>query len=242
VRHRRLRPVGHEFRYSMFMMYVDLDELPELFDGRWLWSARRFAPAWFRRADYLGDPAVPLPEAVRDTVRQALGKAPAGPIRLLTHLRYFGYIMNPVSFYYCFGRDDKRVEVIVAEITNTPWRERHAYVLDASTASEPGAERFAFRKAFHVSPFMDMEMDYVWRLTTPGSRVAVHMENFDVSGKLFDATMVLRREPLTGAALAGALARYPLMTAQVAAGIYWQALRLRLRGTPFFIHPRKRLT
>lgn len=121
IRHRRREPTEHEFRYRIFMLYLDLAELPALFDGRWLWSARRPALAWFRRADYLGDPAVPLDAAVRDLVRERTGARPTGPIRLLTHLRYFGYAQNPVSFYYCFSADGSAVETIVAEVTNTPW-------------------------------------------------------------------------------------------------------------------------
>lgn len=149
VRHRRFAPRAHAFRYRLFMAYLDLTELDRVFRGRWFWSTRRPALAWFRRADYLGDPSVPLDQAVRDCVERNTGVRPRGPIRLLTHLRYFGYVFNPVSFYYCFDTADTRVETIVAEITNTPWGERHAYVLSAR-GEQP--LRFRFGKAFHVSP------------------------------------------------------------------------------------------
>ena len=129
VRHRRRTPVEHAFSYRMAMLYLDLAELPEVLDGRLLWSARRPSLAWFRRADYLGDTARPLDHEVRDLVEQRTGARPVGPIRLLTHLRYFGYVMNPVSFYYCFDAAGERVETVVAEITNTPWKERHSYVI-----------------------------------------------------------------------------------------------------------------
>jgi hypothetical protein len=236
IRHRRRSPVSHEFRYRLFMLYLDLDELPRVFAGRWLWSVRRPALAWFRRADYLGDPAVPLDRAVRDLVATRTGTRPSGPIRLLTHLRYFGYVQNPVSFYYCFDAAGIRVETIVAEITNTPWGERHAYVLPA----QPGdaqERRFRLAKTFHVSPFMPMDMAYDWRFSLPGRRLTVHMRNLARGEQVFDATLVLRREPLTGRALAAALARHPWMTATVVAGIYWQAFRLWLKGAPFHPHP-----
>lgn len=152
VRHRRRTPVPHAFRYRLFMMYLDLGELDRVFEGLWCWSARRPAPAWFRRGDYLGDARVPLDQAVRDRVERATGARPAGPIRMLTHLRYFGYVMNPVTFYYCFDRPAARVETIVAEVTNTPWNERHAYVLGRSeNRGTPGRPAFRFAKAFHVS-------------------------------------------------------------------------------------------
>ena len=131
MRHRRFRPVPHAFGYRLFMVYLDLDELDEVFAGRWLWSTTRCALARFRREDHLGVPTVPLPDAVRALVKERLGFRPTGPVRLLTHLRYFGFVMNPVSFYYCFAADGKQLEAIVAEVNNTPWGERHCYVMDA---------------------------------------------------------------------------------------------------------------
>lgn len=238
VRHRRFSPVRHDFLYRTFLLYLDLDELPRVFDGRWLWSARRFAPAWFRRADYLGDPAVPLAEAVRDRVAERTGRRPAGPIRLLTHLRYWGYVQNPVTFYYCFDASGTALEAIVAEVTNTPWKERHAYVVRA--ASQGRVHRASFPKAFHVSPFMPMDQRYDWRLSTPGERLHVHMTNSRDGERVFEATLALRRAPMTGPVLAGCLARHPWMTASVVTGIYWQALRLWLRGVPFHPHPAER--
>jgi len=238
VQHRRLRPVPHAFRFRLFMMYLDLDELPTVLDGRWLWSARRAAPAWFRRRDYHGDGAVPLAESVRRTVTRHTGVRPAGPIRLLTHLRYYGYCFNPVSFYYCFDEHDTRVDTILAEITNTPWKERHAYVLPR-TPSMNGVMRFRFEKGFHVSPFMPMNQHYDWRFSTPGHRLAVHMENTDTDGRIFDATMSLVRREITGAALARALLAYPWMTASVAAAIHWNALQIWLKGNPYVPHPAK---
>jgi uncharacterized protein len=239
VQHRRLRPVPHHFRFRLFMMYLDLDELPDALDGHWLWSARRAAPARFHRADYHGDPAVPLADAVRRTVEEKTGRRPAGPIRLLTHLRYYGYCFNPVSFYYCFDREGSHVEAILTEITNTPWGERHSYVLPR-TPDMNGVMRFRFAKSFHVSPFMPMDQRYDWRFSPPGRRLAVHMENYDAAGMIFDATMSLRRRELTGATLARALLAYPWMTAGVVTAIHWNALKLWLKGNPVYTHPERR--
>ncbi len=244
VRHRRMSPRGHAFTFPLFMAFLDLDELEQVFRGRLLWSARGPNVAWFRRADYLGDRRVPLDRAVRERVEAETGRRPEGPIRVLTHLRYLGYCFNPVSFYYCYDADERSVETIVAEITNTPWKERHAYVLDASSdlgPRTPGAtRRFAFGKAFHISPFMPMDQRYDWRLSEPGERVAVHMRNEEAGGRVFDATLAMRRVEMTTASMARALVRYPAMTVQVIAAIHWHALRLWLKRVPVHAHPRTR--
>jgi len=238
LRHRRFAPREHRFSYRLFMMYVDLAELDEIFRGRWLWSARRPALAWLRRADYLGDPAMPLDTAVRELVASQTGVRPSGPIRMLTHLRYFGVGFNPVTFYYCFDAADTHVESIVAEITNTPWRERHAYVLsDAVADASPRALRYRFAKEFHVSPFLPMEMNYDWRFGVPGERLSVNMQNFQQDARVFDATLDLTRRDISAGALARALLAFPFMTVTVIAGIYLQAIKLWFKRVPFHAHP-----
>jgi DUF1365 family protein len=241
VRHRRFAPRAHAFRYRIYLTYLDLAELPALFDRFWLWSARRRALAAFRRSDYHGDPSRPLDACIRDLVAERTGARPVGPIRLLTHLRHFGYCFNPVSFYYCFDAADSRLETIVAEITNTPWDERHVYVLPIAAAERAGAQgwRFEFDKAFHVSPFLPMDMRYDWRFSAPSDTLDVHMENARAGAVEFDATLHLRREPITSGSLARALCAFPLITLAVSARIYWQALRLWAKRTPFFAHPGK---
>jgi len=240
VRHRRFTPVEHGFDYRLFMMYLDLDEAPGLFRRRWFWSAHRPALARFRREDHFGDPAVPLEQSVRDLVADETGQRPDGPIRLLTHLRYFGYVFNPVSFYYCFDADDTRVETIVAEVTNTPWGERHCYVLpQRMNEGRDGHGRYFPEKVMHVSPFMEMDVAYDWRFNAPGERLTVHMENARGGSKIFDATLVLNREEISAGSLARALAAYPLMTLKVMVAIHWQALKLWIKGAPVHDHPGK---
>ena len=219
------------------MVYLDLDELDVVFAGSRLFSTRRRAVAEFRRADHLGDPAVPLDQAVRDLVEQQTGRRPDGPIRLLTHLRYFGHVFNPVSFYYCYDRADQQVTTIVAEVNNTPWGEQHCYVLgEAADEGSGGIRRFHPVKRLHVSPFMPMDVDYDWRFRPPGAALTVHMGIARQGEPLFDATLLLRRREITPAALARVLLAFPLMTVKVVAAIHWQALKLWLKRCPVYNH------
>ena len=243
VRHRRHAPQPHAVRYRMAQLYLDLDEVDRVFDASRLWSADRRNLGEFRRSDYLGDPAVPLAEAVRERAAAALGRRPEGPIRLLTHPRYFGYVFNPVSFYYCHAADGETLDCIVAEITNTPWKERHAYVLPAEAAERHGrALGWSFAKRFHVSPFLPMARDYAWRFTVPGDDLHVHMDVLHDGEREFDATLHLQRRALDAASLRRLLWRHPLMTAQVIGAIHWQALRLWFKRTPVHDHPTRALS
>ncbi|WGL16881.1 DUF1365 domain-containing protein [Microbulbifer bruguierae] len=251
IQHRRFKPRAHSFRYRGFMVYAFLDELPEILAQSAFWSDRGRAPAQFRRADFYGDPEVPLDKAVRDRVEAESGRRPKGPIALLANWRYFGYNMNPISIYYCFDQSGGGVEALLLDVHNTPWNERHGYVLslvnmngdsDQAISSErkpSRVHRTCFQKTLHVSPFMPLDQVYQWRSTTPGDRLTVSIRSQEAGECVFDACMSLAREEISPAVLRKKLIQFPLFTVKVIVAIYWQALRLVLKRVPLFSHPEK---
>ncbi|MFC1563633.1 DUF1365 domain-containing protein [candidate division KSB1 bacterium] len=243
VRHHRYNPFLHAFSYRLFMVFLNVDEIDQVFKKSLFWNTNGKAIVEFRRSDYLFDQAVPVSEEVKDIVEKETGKRPEGSIYMLTHLRYFGYNFNPVTFYYCYDKDSINVETIVAQVTNTPWKERFCYVLDSKKEKDNNQKHhFELDKIFHVSPFIDMNHRYKWSFTVPGKSLTVHMENHTRGKKYFDATLTLKRKPLTKSNLRKTVFAFPFMTLKVVAAIYWQALKLKLKGAPFFEHPQYRTT
>jgi DUF1365 family protein len=241
VRHSRYKPFEHKFHYSVFFLYLDLAELDTVFTGHPLWSTTKVNLAYLRREDHFGDPSVTIEQSVRDLVQDRTGKRPSGPVRMLTHLRYFGHNFNPMTFFYCYDSTDSRVETIVVEVHNTPWREAFCYVLDASrNEGTQDQKRFRFPKVFHVSPFIDMDIDYDWTFNEPGDSVTARMIASKNEQIVFKGELEVQQRQLDGSALSMMLFKYPLITLKVKGGYYWHAFLLYMKGAPFYPHPSKR--
>lgn len=235
VSHRRVGPVAHSFRYRVFMPLLDLGELSASIERMPLWSARRWAPARWRRSDYLRGhhDRLPLAEAARELVRERTGTRPEGPVSLLANPRYWGVGFNPVSFLYLHDATGTEVEAVIAEVTSTPWGERRCYVLSRSESGLRGT----FDKRMHVSPFMPMEQRYELSATPPGERLGVSIRNREGDRVVFDAALKLQRQEMTPASMLRILFRYPPMTISTLARIYWNAARLGSKGAPWFRRP-----
>jgi DUF1365 family protein len=228
LRHRRFAPVAHAFTYPLFMALLDVDRIPELMNRSWLTSHNRWNWASFDDRDHLGDPSWRLRERLgADAAKHGIDM-PVGPIFLLTHLRYLGYCFNPVSFFYCFDRAE-RLQLVLAEVSNT-FGGKHHYWLRPQQDSR--TFRAAAAKSLYVSPFMPADLEYGFSLTPPASRLIAHMTTSRAGAVGFDATLSLERRPWNAAEVRRMLMRYPVMTANVAAQIHVEAIKLWWKGVP----------
>lgn len=236
VFHRRRTPRIHQFRYQLFMVLIDLDEIDELFKVPVIWSTSPWSVACFRRSDYLGDPTQPLKQAVHNFVLERTGVQITGPVRLLTHLRYFGLSFNPVSFYYCYNQAEE-LQLIIAEVTNTPWGEKHHYIIPWS--DHPNEEMsYSCPKEFHVSPFLPMNLTYKWKVSSPEDQLTVHLEDHNEHGCVFDAKLSLKKRPATKLNIVFMLIRFPFLSLRIVVAIYWQAFCLWWKNISFYPHPK----
>lgn len=240
VYHERLQPVKHGFHYRLYMNFIDLAEVPSLLHARLL-SESRFSPSGFLRRDHFGDPRQPLADSVRDLVLRETGLVADGPIRLLTQLRILGYYFSPLNLFFCYAAEGSQLQAVVAEVQNTPWLERHCYVLWHGNQFGAGMEaEYRHPKSFHVSPFMGMDVDYRWQLSAPAEQLQVGIDNTRGTELLFRAVLQLQRVALSRRTQLTMHCRYPLMTARITAAIYLQAFGLWRKKCPLYQHPKHR--
>lgn len=222
----------------MFMAHLFLDELNKIFRNRLFWSVNQPNLCSFQRSDYHRPEIESLQDAVRDTMTRQLGEKMSGKVSILTHLRTFGYCFNPVTFYYLWGDDLTSPVAIMTEITNTPWGEKYAKCFRWEDSESKAKSVHEFHKEFHVSPFIGMDVDYDWRFRNPQETVKVDMYLRQNNKSFFSAHLYLKQKAISFKNLSMALIRFPFMTIKVTAAIYWNALLLKLKGCPFYSHPK----
>ncbi|WP_372717487.1 DUF1365 domain-containing protein [Novipirellula sp.] len=237
VRHRRPSPT-HRFQYSTSWAYLDLAEVDEIAKKSWCLSDKRFAPAAYRRADHFGDADLSMTESVYDFVEDKTGLRLSGPIRLLTQLRQFGIYFSPINLFYCFDSQESLI-ALVAEVSNTPWNERHCYVLWERNRRPGSACRYSHPKEFHVSPFMGMDSQYEWRIRSPGEKLHLSLGCHREGHRIFQADLHLKRSELTDGQLVRSMLRRPVAAAHVIGAIYYQAFLLWMKRCQFYPHPHR---
>ncbi len=228
IAHQRKLPKVHRFRYPFFMWFLNLDELEQLPNLGWWFSARHWAISRMRRSDYLGDPQLPLADAVRARMFELTGHPVNGQVCGLMNMRTLGLYFSPVNFYYGFDGDG-RLTHFLAEVSNTPWNERHHYAYHVAD----GCYELKHAKAFQVSPFNPLQQQYRWRIGPPGTVVSVTIEVSDERGEIFEASLQLERRELDMVTIRRFLLRKPIMTAFIVGGIYYQAIKIYLKGIPY---------
>lgn len=238
VRHRRFQPITRRFAYKLTYLYLDLAELPRLIHDLPLLSDRRWAWASCYRPDHLGPKQQSLDQAVRACVARVTGQWPVGSVRLLTQWRCLGYYFSPLNLYFVYSPGETaEIEAIVAEVNNTPWREQHCYVLWSGNRTNSRQLAYEHDKQFHVSPFMQLDLQYRWRIKAPGDQLTVYLATLNRSERLFDAMLSLRRRDLNVARWLATTVRHPLVPVRILAGIYYEAFQLWMRKCPFYPHP-----
>lgn len=227
VFHKRFSPKQHSFSYNLFFLAIDLDELPILSGLSKYFKVNRFAPLSFRCSDYLNHQQQISKADIWLKVQELGGDDLQGRVLFIGQMRCFGLYFSPINTYYCYDLDGK-LAYLLAEVSNTPWNERHYYLIAIESEQ-------ICAKSFHVSPFMDLAMKYHWRINEPAEQLHLAIENYHQQ-KLFSASIAMKRQEFSNENLRNNLLSIPWMTAKTLLGIYWQALKLFCKGVPYIAH------
>lgn len=233
VRHRRFQTCSHSFSYNMFFLALDLDELDCIERIGWF-TKERFSPLSFRRSDYLGDNKEPLKRSVWNKVEELGGENLRQRVLFVGQVRCFGFYFSPINLYYCYNKEDE-LTYLLAEVSNTPWNQTHYYLININSDK-------VIDKAFHVSPFLNLEMKYHWFIKAPSQHLSLHLENRGLDKeqkKIFDATIAMTKKELNRKNIQNQVISIPMMTVKIVYGIYWQAMKLFLKRIPFVPYPEK---
>ncbi|WP_102798259.1 DUF1365 domain-containing protein [Bowmanella denitrificans] len=225
VWHKRFKPKVHQFQYQLQLFWLDLQDTDSL-NALPFVSTRGFAPIRFKRSDYLDQPKQNLADVARNKMSALANKPLQGQVFLLGQLRWFGLYFSPVNFYY-LRQADGYFSHVLAEVSNTPWNQRHCYLVDLANPIDTV-------KAFHVSPFNPMNMHYQWTFNQPQHDLKVQISCI-AQKKEFVASLAMTKKALNPNSLTSVL--LSTMTLKTLAGIYWQALKLLIKGTPVYGHP-----
>ena len=230
--------MSNVFKYPIFMTYFDISKIDELFKKKSLLT-NIDKPSFisFYREDYHNNSVKCLDDAVRNTLKNKYDYIAKGPIRILTHLRYFGYCFNPVSFYYCFDKSEKNIDAIIAEVTNTPWKQRYCYVLDCQNSEKKNIFKNIKDKKLHVSPFFPMDHEYHFSISKPDKTITIKIDNLNQGVKVHEALLSLNKEDFSKKSLIKALINFPFMTVKVVTAIHWQAIKLWFKGAKLYNNP-----
>jgi DUF1365 family protein len=242
IHHRRLSPKKHSFNYALYMLALDPGEMEKRHSPSWLFGFSTFHPLKFNEKDYLKSEPGTLNQRIKNKVTALAGDIDISRIIMLVQVRSFGIYFSPANFYFCYDKNEN-CTYMLAEVSNTPWNERHYYLVNL----HHNAEKVS-KKSFQVSPFMDLDMSYFWHVKPPSNdneKLVINIENKHEDlqsgkiNKLFDVSLLLHKKEFTAKRLLAVWCQLPVMTIKIVFSIYWQALRLFIKGIPFIGYQKK---
>lgn len=242
VSHTRMRETKHTFTYNIELPYFDLTEVDKLFNSSFLWSKNRFNIASFHEKDFFDNLNGSLFNHVKCIAQPYLSGKEIKHIRVLGNCRFLGLFFNPICVYYCFDETNKCLGCI-AQVTNTPWLEKHCYFIPAQSNSHYDSkslrQQHIFEKRFHVSPFMPMNQIYHWNSLFTDEKLSIHMKNFEEGKEVFNVSLKLKPTSIKEYSFTRFALAKPLNVCKTISAIYYQALKLWLKKSTFYNHNRK---